>query len=1379
MRWRRVGEVVGTPEFDAGYRAGFAAGRQEGFAEGHRAGFFEGHRAGWEQGLRDAGVAPPAPVRPVQAPAPAQGPSRSAPPPLIVPAGPAASRWAPSAEGPPVLRPTAEVADARQAARRRAKRGVQNANIALYAASLLIVAAAALFLASGAADSARVTVLALVTALFYSAGLIVHSRVPRLRPAAVALTGTGLALLPVTGLAVDVILVHHPALTWLLTSVLGLVAFGAAAVRLESRILVYVSLTFAFSAAWSGAAALGGALAMDFATVLGLGAVLGALSALRPRWIPPIILRSVIRLHPFVAPSVFVAASVAWFALERWQYPALVVALCLYFAVSVVVRGPLVVRRFSWWFARVTAVVAAGSGVGQAAQAGMFGPGVEASDCAAIAAASVLALQVVATGLMGRRLAGTLSLSQRMVLTEQGLAVVGLFVIFLEELALRAMGVGGTPTALFAVSALATGAAQFVAWWHGRATEGLPVAAVAMVALAHDPLGSGVSALLSSLAALYWLARAVWPERPGGDVGGWDSARCAAAARLASLWMVPAVVDALLPVSVVTGERTGALATATALTGAAHLIGTAIAAGVGRSEFARGPVSGAMAAAAVAGSIVAAVAEPPSHWILHLVAVIGCCVAALAVATTLFDVPGAGGPRLRLGEWLPTLVLSTLSLGLIVGDRWGAANAALATLTVVCAASASRSSLLRRRWAFGWLSRGAGSALVLALFHALERDGWVLSLLGQRVTLWHILAMVSLAQLGVPLAAEARALRQTKRSFPWALEDAAIVLAVTAAACAALTPTRGFSLPGSTGPGPLTATAVVGFAMGAALVGFFLRRRPVALAIAPTAFVVSVLLAHVDLRLVEIITAVFSAYAAAMALVLRDRTIRGAHLVAARALPLLLVGLVAQDATASPTVVSVALALGLAAQHVVRRFMRSAADLPFQNAAYWSGIVAQLALPVLYAATSRGEAFGGRWVLLGESLLVVASVLLTLRDQPKAGYAGIAGLLIAWVSAGPAVPFPPQQFLAQPLLNGTALALTACLISTAHVAGMVLWDGVKRSSGRRLGLWPWTAGAGAFAIASVVAGLPEPAWVLGLGLAACSTALFAASGLWRHVAGVAEVSFPLASLLALAAGIAVGHSVFAHEVAPWGDVLAVLVGGVVPAGVGLAVRWGVVWATGDDRLAALARLGADPVRRWSLAGAAATALLMTARLCWEPPAAPVLPFLAVALVGLAVSEVPLASRRLTAELGLVVVVAAVQRAVFAGTAGESAFWLAQWYVVLAAVVALLRYIGHDQRLGAVWLATSAGLATLTGFVVALSADTPQQVWLLVAFAGLVGAGVAAGDRRFTGWGAIGVLACVLWAVRAYPYLLLGALGLALIGFAVWWLVRAPRGTLLP
>lgn len=48
-----------------------------------------------------------------------------------------------------------------------------------------------------------------VTALFYGAGFALHARVPRLKPGTVAFTGSGLALMPVTGLALYNYALHH------------------------------------------------------------------------------------------------------------------------------------------------------------------------------------------------------------------------------------------------------------------------------------------------------------------------------------------------------------------------------------------------------------------------------------------------------------------------------------------------------------------------------------------------------------------------------------------------------------------------------------------------------------------------------------------------------------------------------------------------------------------------------------------------------------------------------------------------------------------------------------------------------------------------------------------------------------------------------------------------------------------------------------------------------------------------------------------------------------------------------------------------------------------------------------------------------------------
>jgi hypothetical protein len=1276
--------------------------------------------------------------------------------------------------GPPVLPGSRDEADA--ARRRRARRGIQNANIALCAASLLIVAAGSLFLASGAADIARITALICATALFYLSGLVVHARVPRLRPAAVAFTGTGLALLPVSGLAVDLIVVHRPAVTWLVTSLVGLAAFGAAAVRLQSRILVYLSLTFAFSAAWSGTAALGGALAMDFAAMIVLSAALGIVAAVRPRWVPPIILRSVIRLHPYVGPATFAAATFAAPGLERGQYPALVGALCLHFSLAALIRGPRRLRRFSWWAGRATAIVAVATAFGQAADSGVFGDHLIASDAAAVAAAVMTAMQVLALGIFERRISAGIGLSRRGVRIEQVTGVAILVALLLLAVIARALDLGAARPVLFVLTALTLLAAQFAAWRHGRAAEALPVVALALIAVIGGPLGREPVAVFSLVATLHWLARAISSPRlvPPADVaqGGWDRGRCVVAARIASVFAAPALVNAVLPDTMGFGVRAAAVATTAALMASLQIVVLAVRQAGPRRQvpFAGAQVTGFMAAAAVGGIVVAALVEPPHAATLHVFAALGCSIAALTLAALSIgrlDSESTTALEVRFDEWLPPAMLSAATLGLFAADRWGAGNSVLATLCVLCAAGVWQSSNSVRRWMYGWAARVATTGLVLAEYHMAARDGWVLTVAGQTITAAHVLAVVVLAQLAVPLVAEIRETRRRGTSFRWSLVDASVTLAVAAAACA-------------TAAGPVTSALIVGVGAGAAFTGLALRRRRATLAVAPIGYLVTVFLARGDLRLAEIITAIFAVYAALVVLLTRDRTVGGVHLVAARLLPLVLVALVAQDAMASGSVVSVALAAGLAAQHVVRLVLRGrAADLPFQTATYWSSIAAQFALPAVYAVTARTEHGGGRWVLLVESLLLVASVLLTLRRQPHAGYAGIAGMLMTLVWAGPAIPFPRDQFLAQPLVTGFGMALAACLVAIAHTVGMVLWDGLHRTTGNFRSLWPWTAGAASFAVVAAIAGAGEPAWVRGLALASCAGVLFATSSTWGHIRGASAVSFLLGALAALAATIAIAQSVFARETSPWDDVLVTLVGGVLPAGIGLALRWATVWAVSDERLAGLARLGADPVRRWSLVGSAVVALGLAAHAAWEPPASPILPFLALALVGLTVPELPIRRRRVAAELGMVIVVAAIQRALFAGRMTESPFWLAQWYVVLAAVVAGMRYFSSQVRAGAIWLGAAASMATLTGLAVAFSADGPQQVWLLVVFAGLVGTGVAVGDRRFTAWGAIGVLACVLWAIRAYPYLLLGALGLALIGFAVWWLVRSPRGTLLP
>ncbi|UVJ38566.1 hypothetical protein [Arthrobacter sp. CJ23] len=120
-------------------------------------------------------------------------------------------------------------------AARREKRDKQNINITLYVASLLLVAAAALFIGTSLPAALRFAGVWAITAVFYAGGFVLHAKAPRLKPAAVAFAGTGPALIPVTGLAMYNFALQSGPAAWLVTSVVGTAAYVLAAVRSTAR----------------------------------------------------------------------------------------------------------------------------------------------------------------------------------------------------------------------------------------------------------------------------------------------------------------------------------------------------------------------------------------------------------------------------------------------------------------------------------------------------------------------------------------------------------------------------------------------------------------------------------------------------------------------------------------------------------------------------------------------------------------------------------------------------------------------------------------------------------------------------------------------------------------------------------------------------------------------------------------------------------------------------------------------------------------------------------------------------------------------------------------------------------------------------------------
>ncbi len=222
------------------------------------------------------------------------------------PVAPAAEEHAvPPDHAPGTYTPVAPTPEERAA--QRAARDLRTINIALYSASLLLVAAGGLFIGAAVPGAARAATIVVVVALFYVSGLVLYTRLPRLQPAAVAFTGTGLALLPVAGLLFGVLTGQGP-LAWFATALIGTAAYLVAAVRLQSRVVAFLTLPFFLSIALSSVSLLGGALVWYFTSSIGVAALLAGLLRLAPRWLPDVVSRAVVDTHRFLAPAALVAS---------------------------------------------------------------------------------------------------------------------------------------------------------------------------------------------------------------------------------------------------------------------------------------------------------------------------------------------------------------------------------------------------------------------------------------------------------------------------------------------------------------------------------------------------------------------------------------------------------------------------------------------------------------------------------------------------------------------------------------------------------------------------------------------------------------------------------------------------------------------------------------------------------------------------------------------------------------------------------------------------------------------------------------------------------------------------------------------------------------
>ncbi|MDO5749947.1 MAG: hypothetical protein Q4P78_01945 [Rothia sp. (in: high G+C Gram-positive bacteria)] len=159
-------------------------------------------------------------------------------------------------------------------------------NIALYVGSLFLIGSAALFV-STMSSAIQAIMLGLGALLCYSAGLICYSFVPRLRLASYSFTATGLALLPLSSVAIYTFkLWDNGGMLWLLTSLVGTAAVVLASSLMRNRLMGYVLISFIVSDALSATKVAGAPFVWYFLSLTILAMLLSLLLRYAPTLVP-------------------------------------------------------------------------------------------------------------------------------------------------------------------------------------------------------------------------------------------------------------------------------------------------------------------------------------------------------------------------------------------------------------------------------------------------------------------------------------------------------------------------------------------------------------------------------------------------------------------------------------------------------------------------------------------------------------------------------------------------------------------------------------------------------------------------------------------------------------------------------------------------------------------------------------------------------------------------------------------------------------------------------------------------------------------------------------------------------------------------------------
>lgn len=198
--------------------------------------------------------------------------------------------------------------NAEQQREEKEKNNLRNTNIVLYLASFLFVAAGAALIGAAVDDVIKLFGLWMLVGAFYGIGLTMYDRARKLKPAAIAFVGTGLALLPFAGVALHQYGGVSSEASWLVTSLIGVFAYFWAAIRMNSIVVSYLTLAFIISLVSSSVATASLPIVWGFISVIVVSLVASLVSYLRPKWLPSVFHKPVEHTGQIVTPITLFAS---------------------------------------------------------------------------------------------------------------------------------------------------------------------------------------------------------------------------------------------------------------------------------------------------------------------------------------------------------------------------------------------------------------------------------------------------------------------------------------------------------------------------------------------------------------------------------------------------------------------------------------------------------------------------------------------------------------------------------------------------------------------------------------------------------------------------------------------------------------------------------------------------------------------------------------------------------------------------------------------------------------------------------------------------------------------------------------------------------------